>query len=100
MSDVGTLATLPDPTLAEERNSISFRFGRRTWMAIGLVTLVTGLYRNGWRMSDVGTLATLPDPTLVDEKNSISFRFSRRTWITIGAVTLRRCCGIDGMTHE
>ena len=30
MSDVGALATLPDPTLVEEKNSISFRFSRRT----------------------------------------------------------------------
>jgi len=43
MSDVGTLATLPDPTLVEEKNSISFRFSRRTWIAIGVLTLATGL---------------------------------------------------------
>ena len=43
MSDVGTLATLPDPTLVEEKNSISFRFGRRTWLAIGALTLITGV---------------------------------------------------------
>lgn len=42
MSDVGTLA-LPDPTLVEEKSSISFRFSRRTWMIIGLLTLVTGI---------------------------------------------------------
>ena len=43
MSDVGTLATLPDPTLVDEKNSISFRFSRKTWIGIGLATLVTGL---------------------------------------------------------
>ena len=43
MTDVGTLATLPDPTLVEERSSISFRFSRRTWLVIGAVTLATGV---------------------------------------------------------
>lgn len=43
MSDVGTLATLPDPTLVEEKSSISFRFSRRTWTLIALVTIATGL---------------------------------------------------------
>lgn len=48
MSEVGTLATLPDPTLIEEKNSISFRFSRRTWMIIGSVTLMTGLLGVGF----------------------------------------------------
>lgn len=43
MSEVGTLAILPDPTLVEEKNSISFRFSRKTWMVIGALTLLTGL---------------------------------------------------------
>ena len=43
MNDVGTLATLPDPTLVEEKNSINLRFPRRTWIIIAAVTLATGI---------------------------------------------------------
>ncbi|MCO5312510.1 MAG: hypothetical protein M9952_06180 [Microthrixaceae bacterium] len=50
---VGTLATLPDPTLVEEHNPISFRFPRRTWLLIGLATLVAGV---------LASLATLALP--------------------------------------
>ena len=46
MSDVGMLA-LPDPTLVEEKSSISFRFSRRTWIVIGALTLVTGVLAMG-----------------------------------------------------
>ncbi|HNI35014.1 MAG TPA: hypothetical protein PLV93_06410, partial [Microthrixaceae bacterium] len=34
---------IPDPTLVEEKSSISFRFSRRTWAVIALVTIVTGV---------------------------------------------------------
>ncbi len=48
MSEVGTLATLPDPTLIEEKNSISFRFSKRTWMIIGAITLMTSMLGVGF----------------------------------------------------
>lgn len=43
MSEAGELATLPDPMLVEERNPISFRFPKRTWILIAIASLVTGV---------------------------------------------------------
>lgn len=39
----GALATLADPTIIEERSALSFRFSKRTWLAIGAVTLLAAL---------------------------------------------------------
>ncbi len=38
-----SLVTLPDPTLVEEQPGISFRFDKRSWIAIGVASVVCGL---------------------------------------------------------
>src|SRR5215218_7804626 len=47
MSESMSLATLPDPTLVEEKSSLSLRFSRTTWMVIGACTLLVGLLAMG-----------------------------------------------------
>ena len=47
MSEAGTLATLPDPTLVEESKSLSFRFSRRLWTLIGVATLIGAIVGAG-----------------------------------------------------
>src|ERR1700712_3603149 len=43
MSESLTLATLPDPTLVEEKSSLNLHFSRFTWGVIGSVTLIVGI---------------------------------------------------------
>src|SRR6476660_4247676 len=43
MSEVGTLATLPDPMLVEEKNVINLKFSRLSWLFIAGSTLLVGL---------------------------------------------------------
>ncbi|HKY16826.1 MAG TPA: hypothetical protein VJM33_18005, partial [Microthrixaceae bacterium] len=43
MSEVGTLATLPDPLMVEEKNVINLKFGRNAWLFIAGSTLLVGL---------------------------------------------------------
>jgi Mrp family chromosome partitioning ATPase len=55
MTESGALATLPDPTLVEEKAPISFRFPRKTWIAIGVASLVAGI------MGVILTLTVVPE---------------------------------------
>lgn len=43
-----SLATLPDPTLVEEKSSLNLHFSRTTWLAIGACALVLGLAAMGF----------------------------------------------------
>ena len=47
MSEFGALEPVPDPSLVDEKSSISFRFTRKTWIAIGAATVLTGLLAMG-----------------------------------------------------
>jgi capsular polysaccharide biosynthesis protein len=42
-----SLATLPDPTLVEEKSSLNLRFSRTTWLVIGACSLVLGILAMG-----------------------------------------------------
>ena len=48
MSDSLTLATLPDPTLVEEKSAINLRFSRTTWLVIAAFSIVAGLLATGF----------------------------------------------------
>lgn len=48
MSETMSLATLPDPTLVEEKSSLNLHFSRTTWAAIGICALVLGLAAMGF----------------------------------------------------
>lgn len=94
MSEAGILATLPDPTLVEERNSISFRFPRRTWLFIGLASLLTGILTslitftlperyvvsrtvfvmNGSNPTDIDTLTRLIEEIISDKGFSMDLK--------------------------
>jgi capsular polysaccharide biosynthesis protein len=43
-----SLATLPDPTLVEEKSSLSLRFSRFTWMVIGGCTMLLAILAMGF----------------------------------------------------
>ncbi len=47
MSESLTLATLPDPTLVEEKSSLNLHFNRFTWSVILAVTLLFGILAMG-----------------------------------------------------
>lgn len=48
MTDAGALAVLTDPSLVEEKPSISFNFPKRVWAYIGAAALVVGLLAMAW----------------------------------------------------
>lgn len=51
MTDTMTLATLPDPTLVEEKSSLNLRFSRTTWLAIAVCSVVVGLAAMGFTLT-------------------------------------------------
>lgn len=48
MTETMSLATLPDPTLVEEKSSLNLHFSRTTWAVIGICALVLGLAAMGF----------------------------------------------------
>jgi len=51
MTDTMSLATLPDPMLVEEKSSLNVSFSRKTWLAIGICSLVLGLAAMGYALT-------------------------------------------------
>jgi capsular polysaccharide biosynthesis protein len=43
MSEAGTLATLSDPMLVEEKNAINLKFSRNAWLFIGGTSILVGI---------------------------------------------------------
>jgi capsular polysaccharide biosynthesis protein len=48
MSEAGTLATLSDPTLVEEKSVINLKFSRNSWLFIGASTLIVAILATFW----------------------------------------------------
>jgi capsular polysaccharide biosynthesis protein len=77
MSESLTLATLPDPTLVEEKASLNLHFSRFTWGVIACVSLIVGILAMGLTFTlapqySVARTLFISSSASVDENSTIA----------------------------